>query len=366
MWASNRAFWDECFAIAKRCGARYPELAAAQCCLESGFGRHTSGKNNILGLKGSGTITTTKEFYDGQWVEIKAGFIDFPSIAACIEYLISRWYLDWKHHKGVNHAPRREAAARMLVTEGYATDPQYAEKLIRLMNQYAPMTTAASPSPIALVDAAKYYQELRHQKDAWQWLQGQLTSAELAEFAKRYRDNKEPQSAFPLKVPYFSQRDNASGQGGRECFSSSCAMVAAFYGKVKGDDEYNVIRARFGDTTNSSAQAKALQSLDLKPSFTQTLNLDGLKKELDAGRPVAVGWLHYGNYRRPSGGGHWTVAVGYDKEHVIMHDPFGSADLTHGGYTSSGGGKLAEFPIKLWLPRWEVKGGDGWAMLVRP
>lgn len=364
MAAGNRAFWDECFAIAKRCGARYPELAAAQCCLESGFGRHTSGKMNILGLKGPGTVTTTKEFYDGQWVEIKAGFIDFPSIAACIEYLVTRWYLDWKYYKGVNHAPRREAAAKMLVAEGYATDPQYAEKLIRLMNQYAPMTT--SSPPITLADAAKYYQELRHQKEAWQWLQAQLSPAELAEFAKRYRDDKKPQSLFPLKVPYFSQRDNASGQGDRECFSSSCAMVAAFYGKVKGDDEYNTIRARFGDTTNSSVQAKTLQSLGLKPSFTQKFNLENLKKELDAGRPVAVGWLHHSNYRRPSGSGHWTVAVGYDKDSVIMHDPFGTADLAHGGYTSSGGGKFAKFPTKLWLPRWEVKGGDGWAMMVRP
>ncbi len=34
-------------------------------------------------------------------------------------------------------------------------------------------------------------------------------------------------------MPYFSQFDNESGTGYRECFSSAAAMVAAFYKKVK-------------------------------------------------------------------------------------------------------------------------------------
>ena len=141
MTASNRAFWNECFDIARKYGARYPELAAAQCCLESGFGKHTSGKNNFLGLKGSGTTTITQEFYDGQWVTIKAGFIDFPSLAACIEYLITRWYKDYRHFKGVNNAPNRYAAARMLKEQSYATDPTYPAKLSKLMKEYAPEST---------------------------------------------------------------------------------------------------------------------------------------------------------------------------------------------------------------------------------
>lgn len=145
MWPTNRAFWDECFQIARRCGARYPELVAAQCCLESGFGRHVSGTHNYLGLKGSGTTTTTQEWYDGQWVEIKAGFIDFPSLAACIEYLVTRWYKDYRQFKGINHAPNRYAAARMLKEQAYATDPEYPVKLSRLMKEYAPESSRTSP-----------------------------------------------------------------------------------------------------------------------------------------------------------------------------------------------------------------------------
>lgn len=355
--------WQGVSAHAAQAGAKFPELVAAQWALESGFGKHFSGKWNAFGLKGAGTTATTKEFYDGQWVEIKAGFIDFPSLAASIEYLITRWYLDWKHYKGVNHAPRREAAAKMLQREGYATDPTYADKLIKLMNQHAPMPV---PAPIELTNAALYYEQLGHQRSAWQWLQSKQSPEIMAEFASRYRQAAPIGMPNPLPVPYFSQRDNASGQGWRECFSSSCAMVAAFYNRVKTDDEYNAIRARFGDSTDSAAQAKTLAHLGLKPTYRQNLVLADLHAEIKAGRPVAVGWLHHGNYRNPSGGGHWSVVVGTNDTGVIMNDPYGAPDLVRGGHPSAQGGKCAVFPNQYWIPRWEVKGGDGWAMLVRP
>lgn len=146
MTPSNQKFWNECLAVAKQVGARYPELVAAQCSLESGFGKYVSGKHNYAGLKGTGTSHETKEFYDGQWVIIKAGFIDFPSLAACIEHLVTRWYKDWKQYKGVNNAVDREAGARHLVKEGYATDPAYAEKLIKLMQKETPAAKKQSQS----------------------------------------------------------------------------------------------------------------------------------------------------------------------------------------------------------------------------
>ena len=141
---TNDQFWSECFQIARRLGARFPELVAAQCCLESSFGQHVSGKNNYLGIKGPGTATTTQEWYDGQWVTIKAGFIDFPSLAACIDYLVTRWYKDYRHFKGINNMPNRYAAARALKSQGYATDPEYPIKLSKLMKEYAPDSTQAT------------------------------------------------------------------------------------------------------------------------------------------------------------------------------------------------------------------------------
>jgi hypothetical protein len=127
--------WKGVIAAASKAGAKFPQVVAAQWALESGYGKHTSGKNNFFGLKGEGSERETKEFINGQWVTIKAGFIDFPDLQTCVTYLVDRWYRDYQRFKGVNRATSAEECARLLVAEGYATDPQYAEKLIRLMRE---------------------------------------------------------------------------------------------------------------------------------------------------------------------------------------------------------------------------------------
>lgn len=139
--------WDGVAAAAKAAGAKFPELVAAQWALESGWGKHLSGQHNYFGLKGSGTSTATKEFINGKWVIITDSFIDFPDLATCVQYLVDRWYKDFKRYQGVNRGADRNAAARLLVAEGYATDPQYAEKLIRLMDQQAPARVPAGFTP---------------------------------------------------------------------------------------------------------------------------------------------------------------------------------------------------------------------------
>jgi len=127
--------WKGVKAAATKAGAKFPEVVAAQWALESGYGKHTSGKNNYFGLKGSGSERETKEFINGQWITIKAGFIDFPDLQTCVSYLVDRWYRDYKQFKGVNRASSPEECARLLVSEGYATDPQYSEKLIKLLRE---------------------------------------------------------------------------------------------------------------------------------------------------------------------------------------------------------------------------------------
>ncbi len=169
-----------------------------------------------------------------------------------------------------------------------------------------------------------------------------------------------------LQVPYFSQLDNQSGTGYRECFSSSCAMVAAFHGRVKGDDEYNAIRARFGDSTDAQAQLAALRSLGLDARFVTNAAPGLLESEILAGRPVAVGWLHKGPVTAPTGGGHWTLAVGFTAEAIVMNDPNGEANMLNGGYVNHTGGAGVRYSRRNWLRRWEADGaGTGWAVLVR-
>jgi GH24 family phage-related lysozyme (muramidase) len=170
-----------------------------------------------------------------------------------------------------------------------------------------------------------------------------------------------------LKVPYEAQNDNKSGTGYRECFSSSCAMIAKFYGKVKSDDEYNFVREAFGDTTDSQAQLGALRSLGLQARFVTNAAQGLLDLELRAGRPVATGWLHHGPYNAPTGGGHWSVVIGFTVEHWIHNDPNGEADLINGGYTSNKNGAAVKYSRPRWDRRWMVDGAStGWCVLVKP
>ena len=60
--------------------------------------------------------------------------MDFNTPYDCINYLVTRWYKDYNGYLGVNRAYTREECARLLKSEGYATDPIYSSKLIKLMN----------------------------------------------------------------------------------------------------------------------------------------------------------------------------------------------------------------------------------------
>ena len=313
--------WDGVFKTAKKAGARFPEVVAAQWALESAWGKSTSGENNFFGLKGSGSNVNTKEFINGTWIEITANFIDFPDPVCCIQYLIDRWYKDYSHFKGVNRANDRNECARLLVKEGYATDPDYATKLIQIMDRQL-----GKPPELPGVINEKI-----------------------------------------LTVPYFYQLDNESGQGRRECFSSSCAMIAAYYGMVDSDDEYNKIRSRYGDTTDATVQLKTLRHLGLTARFITNGNTALIENEIRNNRPIAVGWLHHGNTSRPTGGGHWSLIRGFTPTHFVFNDPYGEANMTEGGYvnTKPKAGQGIRYSRKNWLRRWEVDGPNtGWAILV--
>jgi hypothetical protein len=220
---------------------------------------------------------------------------------------------------------------------------------------------------IKLTDAALYYVEEGQQYDAFEWLESQVDPCTLEIFGQKYRDKPEVLCANPLLVEWQSQNDNASGTGYRECFSSSMAMIAMYWGKIENDDKYNSVRSMYGDTTDASAQLAALRSLGLNPTFVTNASIQTIQNEIDNARPVGVGWLHHGTQSAPSGGGHWSVVIGYDESGVIMNDPNGEADLVNGGYTANQNGAGLHYSYKNWQPRWSPGGtNDGWCMIVKP
>lgn len=163
-----------------------------------------------------------------------------------------------------------------------------------------------------------------------------------------------------LEVPFETQHDNASRSGYRECFSSSAAMLARYWGAVPNDDAYNLVRRRYGDTTSAAAQVSALRSLGLMSHFWTNGSRKDLEREIRAKRPVGVGWLHRGRVTDPTGG-HWSVVVGLDGDHFFMHDPAGEPLLVSGGHIRGSNGAARRCSWKNFLPRWEVEGPQtGW------
>lgn len=217
------------------------------------------------------------------------------------------------------------------------------------------------------------YKGLPHQRAAITALGRHIRQAdpclltESAEWAAAFKAAPaEAKVRNPLPVKWQSQLDNGPS-GGRECFSSSCAMLAMYWGKVSDDRAYCAIRAKYGDTTDAQAQLSALRSLGLKADFHTDGRPADLEREIDAGRPVAVGWLHHGPVSAPTGGGHWSVVIGYTpaKDAWVMHDPNGEARLVEGGYTPNTNGAGLRYSRRNWNPRWMVGGSGGWYLTCR-
>lgn len=219
----------------------------------------------------------------------------------------------------------------------------------------------------------EYYEGEPQQKEGVALLSQAMPASLMSDEAtwvKAYRgelpqQQSEAPLATPLPVEYDSQLDNPSGDGWRECFSSSCAMVAKYWGAIEDFNEYHQRRPAYGDSTDASAQIRTLESFGLKARFGQLGSVEKLKAQLDRGRPTPIGFLHHGTPQAPSGGGHYLVAIGYTDDHLIVNDPYGELDVVSGGWVKKGGasGKMLGYSWKNFAPRWTVANDhDGWGL----
>lgn len=123
-------------------------LIVGQAALESGWGQreilHADGSTtfNVFGIKAGSSwkgrvaeITTT-EYVDGQPQKVKAKFRAYGSYdEACADY--ARLLTNNPRYAGVVSAGSAEEAAHGLQRAGYATDPAYGHKLVKIMKKVA-------------------------------------------------------------------------------------------------------------------------------------------------------------------------------------------------------------------------------------
>ena len=174
----------------------------------------------------------------------------------------------------------------------------------------------------------------------------------------------------PLQVPWYSQLDSADReQARRMCFSSSNAMLLQFLKPntltgPNGDDQFLRRVQQYGDTTNADAQIRALSSFGIRARLVKNASYQTVEGLIDRGIPVPCGFLHRGTVSAPSGTGHWLIVVGYTDTHLIVHDPFGEADLVT-GKTIGGVARFMRYSRANFGPRWMVEGpSTGWVIIA--
>lgn len=109
----------------------FPSTVLAMAAIESGYNLNAE---TLFGIKGDGKILDTTEFINGEYVNIKDSFKCYPSISASVQGLYD--LVQWEHYDRATSCTDYEEECRMIQACGYATDIDYANKLISIVNSY--------------------------------------------------------------------------------------------------------------------------------------------------------------------------------------------------------------------------------------
>ena len=109
----------------------YPSTVLAMAALESGYNLNAE---TLFGIKGEGRVLDTTEYIDGKYVNVKDSFKLYPSISASVQGLYDLMQIE-RYHPACE-CVEWEEECRQIQKCGYATDPDYADKLISIVNSY--------------------------------------------------------------------------------------------------------------------------------------------------------------------------------------------------------------------------------------
>ena len=117
-------------------------VTIAQAILESGWGKSSLAReaNNFFGIKGTGpagyVIKPTKEYVNGRWITVNAKFKAYHNPQESFEDHARLIANNRRYSKAMENLNDPKQFARELQRAGYATDPNYANKLISIMDKY--------------------------------------------------------------------------------------------------------------------------------------------------------------------------------------------------------------------------------------
>ncbi|MDX2100632.1 MAG: C39 family peptidase [Leptolyngbyaceae cyanobacterium bins.59] len=188
-------------------------------------------------------------------------------------------------------------------------------------------------------------------------------------------EGEDANRVIKLPVRYSSQLNNDPslfGPGWRQCNTTSNSMLADFLlggeltekAKDQGFPEPESIYMRFvskyGDTTDHTAQTKALRDLGIESYFSETLSGKDVLLSLRRGIPVVVGFAYKGS-------GHICLIVGYDpaQKAWLVHDPYGSRHGASDSYDVGVGGAFDVYTNSVMQQIfWDQGSEGGWGRIV--
>ncbi len=144
---ANQEFLQRAFQEAQKSGHIFPEMAACEAALESGYGRSQLAirDNNLFGMKQHahsvfGTVALpTNEFLDGNWVSVVAKWVSYPDWASCFAdrmATLRRLASVYPHYQNALNASSATTYISE-VSQTWSTDPDRAAKVLAIYDASA-------------------------------------------------------------------------------------------------------------------------------------------------------------------------------------------------------------------------------------
>lgn len=108
-----------------------PDILLAQAALETGWGKHAPG-NNFFGIKGEGQTLQTQEVVNGKTQTVNANFKGYENAAQSFQSYVDHIKNDPRYAQALAMAHDPEEYVKALQEAGYATDPNYAKKIMSI------------------------------------------------------------------------------------------------------------------------------------------------------------------------------------------------------------------------------------------
>jgi flagellum-specific peptidoglycan hydrolase FlgJ len=149
--ASDTAFLSSASAAAGAGGCTWPDFAACEAALESGYGKSTLARedNNLFGMKQHkhpvfGTVSLpTEEFLQGQWVRVNADWVKYPAWSDCFAdrmATLRRLAPQYEHYAAALSATDGATFVRE-VSRTWSTDPNRAQKVLDIYSRWKVTTS---------------------------------------------------------------------------------------------------------------------------------------------------------------------------------------------------------------------------------